>query len=965
MKLYNAQTGKPETLPEDQINEAVKSGTHGFKKNSSVNIIDADGNPFSINTSELPSALNDGFTIEAPRKTAVREYVDENKGLKGAAKVALGQFADEALMGIPELILNKTQDPLEVAKREALKKEHNAVNNIAGVAGFGTSLLYGGPLGKVATGAEAAGRAAESLLAKRLVAAGVEKGSESIAKGLAKKLATSATKLGVEGATFSAPVALTEAALGDPDLAAETLLMNGLAGAALGVGGSAVKSLTKLGIDAVAPNLFGKAASAEGAVVNAADEGVSQGVLGNLFKQKPNAPEIAQAFKVIDAPVMEGALSDSKFIQDLDSGLTKKVSQAGVEHQEKWQNVYDKLDATTKESLASSSPTTALQAGEDAQGKIIAEIERRNQPFQERYQKFKEISDTITIPDDKRLNLYNNMLKVADDNRAIGQSLRPEIKKFGDNVLAFEKASDLDVVSRQIGQEIESLKRAGKFEDVNVLKQLKTKVDDFAENEILRQAKVIEKEGLPEAQALAKEVIAEKASLKKDYSEFSEFLEGTGDITGIKKKGGAVTMSNKIDKFAGEKFVNRLFDTKDYRKLAAFKKEFPEAFDVVAGFKKNELLQKATVDGRVKFDGLLRELDKFSPEVRELLFTPEQLEKLGAVNTIWRAKPKDINPSGTARAIEMNNFISGGTNSAIGATVGGMIGGPVGAAVGAGVGFASNKITSSLKDRAAAALLKSTGTQSLLYTEQAMKKTALALDKIPQALDDMVKKAAKPVRNTAVGAIARFLGHEDSKQSKLEQFEDLSNRVAEFNENPAYSADKVSGLTTGLNTGAPSVANNFATKNTVLARYIQDMMPKAMSISTPFKQVRWRPTDFELSQFERRIHAISDPMSIIDDLQTGNLSMEAVNAVKTVYPKLFTKIQEKVLNHFMENPQTVPYQQRIKLSMLLDQPLDSDLQPVNIAALQKNFIEEEQAMAKAKQLNLPSSATESQLLSGK
>jgi hypothetical protein len=962
-QIYNRQTGKREAIPEDALNDAVASGSHAFPVGTKVNVIDPDGNVGSLDSSELQGALQSGFTIEPPRKTAVREYVDENKGLKGAAKVALGQFADEALMGIPELILNKTQDPLEVAKREALKKEHNALNNIAGVAGFGASLLYGGPIGKVATGAEAAGRAAENLLAKRLVAAGVEKGSESIAKGLAKKLATSATKLGVEGATFSAPVALTEAALGDPDLAAETLLMNGLAGAALGVGGSAVKNLTKLGLDAVAPNLLGKAAvvGPDGQVVEQAS-----GMLGSLFKQKPNAPQIEEAFKVIDAPVMEGALSDSKFIQDLDSGLTKKVSQAGVEHQEKWQNVYDKLDATTKESLASSSPTTALQAGEDAQGKIIAEIERRNQPFQERYQKFKEISDTITIPDEKRLNLYNNMLKVADDNRAIGQSLRPEIKKFGDNVLAFEKASDLDVVSRQIGQEIESLKRAGKFEDVNVLKQLKTKVDDFAENEILRQAKVIEKEGLPEAQALAKEVIAEKASLKKDYSEFSEFLEGTGDITGIKKKGGAATMSGKIDKFAGEKFVNRLFDTKDYRKLAAFKKEFPEAFDVVAGFKKNELLQKATSDGRVKFDGLLRELDKFSPEVRELLFTPEQLEKLGAVNTIWRAKPKDINPSGTARAIEMNNFIAGGTNSAIGATVGGMIGGPVGAAVGAGVGFASNKITGSLKDRAAAALIKSTHANSLLYTEQAMKKTALALDKIPEALDEMVKKTSKPVRNTSVGAIGRFLGDGNAKKTKLEQFEDLSNRVAEFNENPAYATDKVSGLTTGLNRGAPTVANNFATKNAVLARYIQEMMPKALTISSPFKQVRWKPSDFELSQFERRIHAISDPMSIVEDLKNNNLSMEAVNAVKTVYPKLFEKIQEKVLNHFMENPQTVPYQQRIKLSMLLDQPLDSDLQPVNIASLQKNFIVEDQQAAKGgKSLNLPSHATESQLISSK
>src|SRR5215217_3963477 len=98
--LYNTKTGKPEKLSEDQLTDAVKSGTHGYKKGTKVDVLDPDGQSYSVDSSELSTVLNEGYSIEAPRQIAVREYVKDNKGLKGTVKVALSQFADEALMGL-------------------------------------------------------------------------------------------------------------------------------------------------------------------------------------------------------------------------------------------------------------------------------------------------------------------------------------------------------------------------------------------------------------------------------------------------------------------------------------------------------------------------------------------------------------------------------------------------------------------------------------------------------------------------------------------------------------------------------------------------------------------------------------------------------------------------------------------------------------------------------------------------
>lgn len=211
-----------------------------------VRVVAPSGKVGDIPVENLSAAEAQGYKVETPAQATVREYLAENRGLSGSAKVALAQFADEALFGLPELVHDKTADPLEVAKWEALKKEHEAANVIGGVGGFAASLLAGGPLFK---GASMAGRAAEGatakLLAQRLAAAGAEKG---VARTVAEKALVNAAKLGAESAVVAAPTAITEAALGDPDEAAETMLWSIGGGAALG------------GISPVAKGLFAKAA---------------------------------------------------------------------------------------------------------------------------------------------------------------------------------------------------------------------------------------------------------------------------------------------------------------------------------------------------------------------------------------------------------------------------------------------------------------------------------------------------------------------------------------------------------------------------------------------------------------------------------------------------------------------------------------------------------------------------------
>ncbi len=262
--ILDKDTKQPVTGTPEEIKKKIASGQVLVKKGTkSVNIVDADGKGVgSVDVADLPSMLDEGYTIETPFQKQVNDYVDENKGVVGALKVGAGQLADELLLGLPELAYDKSADPLDVAKKEALKKEHSAANAIGGVIGFGATLIPSGgasaaakagttaatlsklnPAAKLFDVASAGGKAIEKYAADKFAAAGVEKGAE----GLAKKVVSSAAGGTAEGLVLATPHTITEAALGDPDDAAETLMAGGLLGGALGAATPFLKKLGKLG----------------------------------------------------------------------------------------------------------------------------------------------------------------------------------------------------------------------------------------------------------------------------------------------------------------------------------------------------------------------------------------------------------------------------------------------------------------------------------------------------------------------------------------------------------------------------------------------------------------------------------------------------------------------------------------------------------------------------------------------
>jgi hypothetical protein len=110
------------------------------------------------------------------------------------------------------------------------------------------------------------------------------------------------------------------------------------------------------------------------------------------------------------------------------------------------------------------------------------------------------------------------------------------------------------------------------------------------------------------------------------------------------------------------------------------------------------------------------------------------------------------------------------------------------------------------------------------------------------------------------------------------------------------------------------------------------------------------PDPVQLYDFARRVEAINDPMSVMRDMQSGRVSMSAVEALRDVYPQTYSSIQVKIIQKLGNEPKAIPYEDRIRLGLMFGLPTDSSLRPENLALAQQTY---SQQIAPPKPKNLP------------
>ncbi len=818
---------------------------------------------------------------------------DEDRfgGLSGGIKAGLAGVARGATFGLSDVGLTKSG----LVNPETLKglQEENPTASFAGE--------LAGTVAPALVGDEASLANLPGLVTKG--ARAVEGAASALPKAASKALGYAS-----EGAAYGLGQSVSEYALGDHDLVSEKTLANiGLASALTGGLGALVGSSAKLLDKSTAVEKLAAEKLPSSAITDTtmpAAEKIS--FIEALGKQKSNAKEISEAGDLIGAPVLPGQVSASKIVQDATSAISKSPTFPGVVTQQAMQKGFDAVDGVIKESLGASEHLTPYDAGALIKEQVQNTIDKIHEPLKAYYAEREALGQTIDLPDNARLKLYDKLIDQSQNFGSVGSEGSKIIRDLAERALSQNNVSQLDKLITEIGSDQRKAFRAA---DTNTSKALGSVADtlkEFQVSQIAKQGKALAKDGALGAEEVANQVINQHKEITRQYKEFKEIL---GDLASDQRLGKknltAGSIENVLDGIPNEKVIDKMFDPKNADGLMRLQKNFPDVFKTLIDQKKSQILQASIRDDNVKIGEVLKQLydeKKLSSKVRDMMFLPDQLKRLDAAKTWMESLPKDINPSGTSKAEAFREFL---TN-------------PIKATANNFTGY----VTQKLIDKFSSNPEEAAKVMTLINTEKAARKTTKRIQEGVSAIFDSGSGAAS--------------AKVSSKVASYEDYKKRTDAIKKIANNVQTLSDTVSNTTEGLYQHAPNVGTAMQGS---LIRGAQFLNSKILPSDVGIFEKELEPSKSEIARFNGYYNLVHDPVLALDQVKDGTIVPDTVETLQAVYPKMYQEMKQDMLSKVsdMKDPSTIPYRTRISMSFFMGEPVDKSFSLPFVMANQATF----------------------------
>lgn len=314
----------------------------------------------------------------------------------------------------------------------------------------------------------------------------------------------------------------------------------------------------------------------------------------------------------------------------------------------------------------------------------------------------------------------------------------------------------------------------------------------------------------------------------------------------------------------------------------------------------------------------------------------EMAVKWAAIKTDLRAAHWVEQATGKGAAAELRNnsgslrgTIMGGGFASGGATVGTALAGPAGGIVGGLAGAALGHVTGNLVknygNQIAATLAK-----RVIETDILRAVSTTVNETLGANVAGLVRgiRSSAPTAAATVASAQRIEGQ--VKANKQADFEKRRRALIEFAAAPGPTLQRTM-------PNAPAEIRADVAKTAMRgAEYLQSIAPKQVGAENPLQpktdvgQVDPAARD----RWLRAAHAVDDPTGIVADARKGALTVEAVAAVKAVYPRIYGQIQGQIMAELAERKAPLGYRQAQQISILLGQPAGASLTPEYLAAVQ-------------------------------
>jgi hypothetical protein len=855
-----------------------------------VPMLKPDGSAVFVKSASVEDAIKEGYVYESPEMEAKRKEAEEYDnplvaGTLGAARgVSLG-LSDVAASGLG------FED--DVRKY----KEHNPVSSNVGE--FGSTIATaiasgGGSLG--AKGITTAAKFTPVGIATRLGAGASENIAKKIVTDGASKMAlrkagAMATGAAIEGGFIGAGQAVSDVALQeepiDPRLAAEQIAASAGVGALLGGGLGFGASLTSQALSATS-NKIQKVLKGETKAQKAYREGLEtqQGFFtGERALEKPKAPEIRNAAYELSKDIGEdvvptqGMLSESPIIQGLESSLEQSPTIAGRVVKNETDLIKSKLTRAGANVLEEATTQTPFQIGEAVKEGIERKILDAKTPLSEAYQKIEKSTGFIDIPLPAKEKVRDSILNLKSLRVNSNSPVRSRVEGFlNDLVENVKSVDDLKTLSTSVkGASRATFDPTEKAVYSEVTGKLNALRDRWIKRSAISQASTSS-----EGRQLARDLLGELYEANKGWQKLSTLVEEVGEKGKVGRVRSIDDLLDRLDRVPSEKLAEKLYNPNSVDLLKFMKQEFPEQAELMRKLKLQDVINASTDPrtGEMSIPKLVKATDKFSPEVKQEIFGTMGSRTLKNIKTLYQSSPKMMGPSGTAQAIDFQNI------------------------------FGLQGILLNVRDAGRLALLRGGD-----VVENAIKQQNKTIE---ASFKKFLDPSAKATKITAV-----LSGLKVSEKDLMPRIE----RLADLSQNPQTLVDQIAENTKGL--GDIDEDTQTSLNNTLIeaVNFLQTKAPKNPGITEVFGKSGWRPSDAEIAKFNRYVRAVDDPLSILDDFNARVLTPEAVESVRTVYPELYRNITQKAIERVSTHKGTVPYQDRIQLSILLSMPVSSSMEP--------------------------------------
>ncbi len=885
-----------------------------------IPMIDDQGKPVYVGKAKLAEAINAGFKYEPPEEEKARKEAEQYGTLPETLKTTAEAAASAASFGTSRELAN--QIGLSTPEAQAARLRVNpTAGDVGTLLGIGGALLApeAGLAGIASAPVKAVGRLSAGITEAALPSIAKVAG-ESLAGKIASRAAASGLGSAVEGAAYGAGQAIDEHALGKSHDLAESVLMDVGLGTVLGGGiGAALGGLGGAYSHFAAPKAIApEVALAEagivppkvplGSVEEAQLYGTSnkQGptlrdaigaedltpeakatLFDGLNKPKANVAEITDAARELNLPVMEEMLTDSSIIHKAGEVARNSNTLMGAGRAEAYNSAWNGAAKAVEDTLGPATTQSRAELGTVLQDSIGKTFSAKAGPIKELYAEIEPYRKVLKVPAKTSNDLSRSFMDIAGENTVRGTDEFNFIRTYADSAADVTDLDKLKMFRSALGRE-----KRPEFRHVASL--MRKELDDLELNIIKDFSNQIPD---PMARATVMTLADKIKQADGAYRAFMGQAEKIGsNVLGKKKLYGPQDFLNAIDEITPEKFAKKLFQKENSRFLGWMKNNFPEEVGMLAKFEKGQLAEKFTTEGQpFNAKGLLKQVNKLEKEYRDTLFNAAELKQLANAEVYLGAFPKSYNPSGTAQQLEFYKSL----------------GNPIKMAMAEAQALAALKLV-----KGEGPIKK--GIEYLASIERA----AIKIKKgIETGAADIFRDSKDNVKKAVVPTVIQF-----DKKKEEKKKTDLHSSLLELSNDPLKLMARLEEKTRDMQAVAPQAT---AAMQEAMVRGITflgskvPIQPDAAPLSA--KHVA---NTAQLAKFGRYYEAVQKPLSILAQIKNATITPEAVEAVSTVFPKMYTQmvtaVMDKVMDHQAKNL-LIPYKTKLALSMFLGQDLVDSL----------------------------------------